>query len=216
MHAAFPRFTPEIGQVMRLGAGAMPQPLEAAGGALLANGMAILLKLGFGFVMRDCLLDAARSRKGMAFFQDNFVFTDPRVPGGQRYYQGKFLIRTRRPGDDMNVWLRFCPQPETLFKDTPFGRSVDPAAVIAAEALSEAEAERIEQDSDQVDLVIRFKDVDSIMGLIGRSDADMVGLLLENVVQLSGNVGHLFKLGALAKNVERALGLSPSSEREGP
>ncbi|MHB0984956.1 MAG: hypothetical protein ACYC05_05095 [Sulfuricella sp.] len=209
MHAAFPRFPEEIHRVMRLGAGAgaMPQLLEAAGGTLLANGMAILLKLGFGYVMRDSLLGETPSGKAMAFFKENFVFTDPNAPGGQRYYQGKFLIRTRRPGDDMNVWLRFCPEPERLFKATPFGTALDPLAVIATEVLSEAEAERIEKDPGQVDLVIRFRDVDSIVGLIGRPNVDIVGLLLENIVQLTGNVGHLFKLGALAKNVELALDL---------
>ena len=207
MHAAFPRFPQEILQVMRVGTniGGMPQLLGAAGGTLLASGMAVLLKVGFGYVMRDSLLGEAQSKKAMAFFKENFVFTDPNAVGGQRYYQGKFLIRTRRPDDDMNVWLRFCPEPEKLFKNTLFGRVLDPLAVIVTDVLSETEAEQIEMDPGQVDLVIRFKDVNSIVSLIGRPNVDIVGLLLENIVQLTGNVGHLFKLGALAKNVELAL-----------
>jgi hypothetical protein len=209
MHAAFPRFPEALHRVMRIGneTSGMPQVLEAAGGTLLANGMAVLLKLGFGYVMRDALLGEAQSRKAMAFFRENFVFTDPNVAGGHHYYQGKFLIRTRRAGDDMNVWLRFCPNPDALFRDTPFGRALDPLAVIATDVLNEKEADKVENDPAQVDLVIRFKDVNSIVGLIGRPSVDIVGLLLENTVQLTGNVGHLFKLGALAKSVELALDL---------
>ena len=207
MHAAFPRFPQEILHVMRLGtdAAGMPQLVNAAGGTLLAGGMAVLLKAGFGYVMRDSLLGEAQSRKATAFFKENFVFIDPCAVGGQRYYQGKFLIRTRHPGDDMNVYLRFCPEPDKLFRNTPFGRVMDPLAVIATDVLSETEAERIEKDPERVDLVIRFKDVNSIVSLIGRPNIDIVGLLLENIVQLTGNVGHLFKLGALAKNIELAL-----------
>ncbi|MFY9270350.1 MAG: hypothetical protein WAO55_11460 [Candidatus Manganitrophaceae bacterium] len=209
MHAAFPCFTPSLHRVMRVGsdAGGMPRWAEAAGGTVLANGIAALLKFGFGYVMRDCLVSEAGSKKGMAFFNENFVFTDPQAPGGRRYYQGQFLIRTRRAGDEMNVWLRFCPKPEALFKQSFFGRILDPLAVVVAEALDESEAERIEKDPSRVDLVIRFKDVASIIGLVGRPSVDIVGLLLENTVQLTGNVGHLFKLGALAKNVESALDL---------
>ena len=211
MHAAFPRFPAEIHQVMRLGAGAAPlaKVLDSAGGTLLAGGMALLLRLGFGFVLRYALLGPVQSGKAMAFFKENFVFTDPNAAGGQRYYQGKFLIRTRHPGDDMNVWLRFCPEPDKLFRKTLFGDALDPKAVIATEVLTEARADAVESDPERVDLVIRFRDVDSIVGLIGRPNVDIVGLLLENVVQLTGNVGHLFKLGAVAKNVELALDLPP-------
>ena len=207
MHAGFPCFSKEIQQVMRLGVGdnEVPELVDAVAGPVLAAGMAVLFKLGFGYVMRDCLLDKEQSEKAMAFFDENFIFRDP---NGQRYYQGKFLLRTRKPADNMNVWLRFCPEPDELFTDTPFGRTINSLNVVETEVVNEEEAARLERDPDKVDLVISFKDIDSIVGMVGREDVDIVGLLLENVVQLTGNVGHLFKLGAIAKNIELELGLT--------
>jgi len=209
MHAGFPSFSADIQQVMRLGArdSQVPELVDSIAGPVLAGGMAVLLKLGFGYVMRDCLLDKQQSKKAMEFFDENFIFRDPNASDGQRFYQGKFLLRTRKPGDNMNVWLRFCPEPDELFVDTPFGRNINSLKVVATDVVDEDEATRLERDPDKVDLVIRFKDIDSIVGLIGREDVDIVGLLLENVVQLTGNVGHLFKLGAIAKNIELELGL---------
>ncbi len=210
MHAAFPCLTREIHDVMRRGAraGDIPEVMEAAGGTIIASGMALLLKLGFGYVMRDSLLDKGRSEEAMRFFQDNFVITDPNAPGGERYYQGKFLIRTRKAGDNMNVYLSFCPKPEELFVDTPFGCCLNPMAVVSTKILDEERAQHLENSPDRVDLVIRFKDNAAILGLIGQPEVDIVGLLLDNVVQLTGNVGHLFKLGAIAAETEAALGLS--------
>jgi len=214
MHAGFPCFTKELQGVFRLGAdnADLPEHFEALGGTILAGGMAVLLKLGFGYVMRDSLLDKERSQKALNFFSNNFVFTDPNSPTGESYYQGKFLIRTRKAGDDMNVYLKFCEDPDDLFTDTPFGRCLNPLAVVSTEVLDEEEADRVEQNPDLVDLVIRFKDINSILGLIGREDVDVVGLLLENVVQLTGNVGHLFKLGAVAKDTEMELGLDNNNQ----
>lgn len=209
MHAGFPCFSQDIQQVMRLGAGdrEVPELVDSIAGPVLAGGVAVLLKLGFGYVLRDCLLSKEQSEKAMAFFDENFIFTDPNAVNGQRYYQGKFLLRTRKPGDNMNVWLRFCPEPDDLFIDSIFGRAINSLKVVETEVVDEDEAARLERDPDKIDLVIRFKDIDSIVGLIGRKDVDIVGLLLENVVQLTGNVGHLFKLGAIAKNIELELGL---------
>ena len=209
MHAGFPCFSQDIQRVMRLGAeqGDMPQALQAVGGTLLASGMAVMLKLGFGYVVRDSLIDNNRSQKAMAFFNENFVFDDPNTSNGKRYYQGKFLIRTKKAGDQMNVYMRFCPQIDNLFVESVFGQCLNPLAIVDTEVLTEKEADQIEQDPDKVDLVIRFRDINSILGLIGREQVDIVGLLLENVVQLTGNVGHLFKLGAIAKEIETELGL---------
>ena len=214
MHAGFPCYTQDINQVLRLGeqsgahTGELAQFINKASGTILANGMAMLLKLGFGFIMRDGLLDKEQSRKAEAFFDENFVITDPNAPGGQRYYQGKYLITTRKAADDMNVWLQFCPKPDELYCNTPFGRALNPLAVVSATPLSEKEAEAVAKDPDKVDLVIQFKDVQSIVGLVGREQVDIVGLLLENLVQLKGNVAHLFKMGAIAKNIELDLGLA--------
>jgi len=210
MHAGFPCFSKEIQQVMRLGVGdsEVPELVDAVAGPVLAAGMAVLFKLGFGYVMRDCLLDKEQSEKAMAFFDENFIFRDPNAPNGQRYYQGKFLLRTRKPGDNMNVWLRFCPEPDQLFTESPFGKTINSLNVVETEVVDEEQAARLERDPDKVDLVISFKDIDSIVGMIGREDVDIVGLLLENVVQLTGNVGHLFKLGAIAQNIELELGLT--------
>lgn len=210
MHAGFPCFPRDIQRVIDLGMDhkiASSSFVDGVGGPVLAGGMALLLKLGFGYIMRDCLLDRKRSEKAMAFFDENFVIRDPNAPGGQRFYQGRFLLRTRKPGDNMNVWLRFCPEPDELFVDGPFGRTIDALKVVRADVVDETEAEGLESNPDKVDLVIRFKDIDAILGLIGNEDVDIVDLLLQNVVQLTGNVGHLFKLGAIATNIEIELGL---------
>ena len=34
------------------------------------------------------------------------------------------------------------------------------------------------------------------------TDADVVQLLLENLVQITGNFGHMFKFGAIGKSVQ--------------
>lgn len=213
MHAGIPFFSRDTQQVIKLGniSDELPGALESLGGSLLSNGIAIVMKLGFGYVMRDSLIDQERSDKAMKFFEDNFVFIDPNAPGGKRYYQGTFLIRTRKGGDDLNVYMKFCDEPEKLFIDNPFdlteGPCLNPLAVVSSEALTEKEADRIEQDPDKVDLVMRFKDIASILKLAERTEVDGVGLLLENVVQMKGNVGHLFKLGAIATETTLVLDL---------
>lgn len=209
MHAAFPRFSREINQIMQLGTvnSTASELMDRAGGRFLAEGMAKLLKLGFGFLMWDSIFNRGQPEKAETFFNENFVIKDFTVPGGKRYYQGKFLIRTKKPDDDMNVLLKFCPQPGKLFKKTFLGTFLDPVSVITTETLKENQADRIEKDQDQVDLVIRFKDVKSIKGLLKQPDVDMVDLLLNNVVQLTGNIGHLFKLGAIAQNVKSEVDL---------
>ena len=213
MHAGFPCLTPDLQKTLMLGAnsavdlGEIPPFLDKAAGRLLAVGMAVLLRLGFGYLLRDCHLEPEQAKKAEAFFQENFVIVDPNAPGGQRYYQGKFLIRTNRREDDMNVLLKFCPDPEKLYIATPFGKALNSLAVVSTEVLDEAAADRAEKDPGQVDLVIRFKDVESILGLLGRSNVDIVGLLLENLVQLTGHMGHLFKLGAIATDIQLSLDL---------
>ncbi len=205
MHAGFPQFTSNLIKVMQTGAGAdetLRPFLSKTGGTLLANSMALLIQLGFGFIMRDSLLGVKQAEHASQFFTDNFVIIDPLMPNGKRYYQGKFLIRTRRPGDDMNVYFCFCPDPSNLFTHMPWGDCLDPTQVVKTEVLTESEADQLENNPDKVDLVIKFKDIDAITGLIGRPDADIVGLLLESLVQLKGNVGHLFKLGAIGSNIQ--------------
>jgi hypothetical protein len=210
MHATIPSLPHGVHQLLRSGvksgeqSGELKGLFDRAEGWMLANGMAVLLKLGFGFLLSEGL-DETKAAKAKAFFEENFVIKDPNVEGGIRYYQGKFLIRTRKPDDDMNVWLKFCPDPTDLYRQTPLGKRLNPKAILVTEVLTEEEAERVETDPDKVDLVIRFKDSKSILGLIERPDADVVGLLLENLVQLTGNFGHMFKLGAIGKNVELML-----------
>lgn len=213
MHAGFPCLMPNLQKTLKLGAttgvasGELPDFLNQASGRLLAEGMAVLLKLGFGFLLRDCHLDEKQSKKANAFFEENFVIIDPNAPGGQRYYQGKFLIRTSKADDDMNVLLKFCPEPDKLYIDTPFGKALNSLAVVATEVMNESKADRLQHEPGQVDLLIRFKDVESIVGLLGRQGVDIVGLLLENLVQMTGHVGHLFKLGAIATDVQLSLDL---------
>lgn len=205
MHAGFPQFSPQLSSVLRVGLedSAVKALLVRGGGHVVADALALLLRLGFGFVMRQSLLDPTQSQKAMRFFEDNFEIDDPQAPGGKRYYQGRFLIRTSREGDDMNVLVAFCPEPQALFCERPWGRTLDPAAVVRTQVLDEAAAAARERE---VDLVIRFRDVEAILGLAGRAGGvDVVGLLLENLVQLTGNVGHLFKLGAIGADVQLAL-----------
>lgn len=207
MHAGFPCFYSDLQKVMRMGSQQTPDFIDSVAGPMVAGGLALLLELGFGYILRDCLASEQQAKKALEFFDENFVFRSPNVSGGLSYYQGKFLLCTRKPGDDMNVWLRFCPEPGKLFQDSVFGRNLDSSEVVKTKVVDEKEAAKLERDPDKVDLVIRFKDVDSILGLAGRDNVDIVGLLLENTVQLTGNVGHLFKLGAIATNISKELGL---------
>ena len=205
MHAGFPQITPGLLSTLNSGMQSDVQlkgALSQAGGHLVAEGLALTLRLGFTLILRNGLLDEAQSRRAQRFFEDNFEITDPQSEGGKRYYQGRFLIRTRRAGDDMNVLLEFCPEPDELYCDMPWGRSLAPFAVVHTRAMDEQEADVMERT---VDLVIRFKDAETIIGLIGQPDVDIVGLLLKNLVQLTGNVGHLFKLGAISADVQRMI-----------
>lgn len=205
MHAGFPQVTTGILRTLNSGMQSDTQLkglLSQGGGHMVAEGMALALRLGFGLILRDGLLDEAQSRRAQTFFADNFEIIDPMEPGGKRYYQGRFLIRTRRAGDDMNVLLEFCPNPDRLYRNMPWGACLDPFAVVQTRVMDEDEADVKERE---VDLVIRFKDAETILGLIGQQNVDIVGLLLQNLVQLTGNVGHLFKLGAIGADVQRLI-----------
>lgn len=210
MHATIPSLPQGVQHLLQSGtyagelSGEMEGLIDRAGGRLLAKGMATLIKLGFGFLVCEGL-DEEKERRAEAFFDENFVIRDPNVPGGVRYYQGKFLIRTKKPEDDMNVYICFCPNPDDLYHDTPLGRRLNPDAIVSTEAVTEAEAELIEKDPDKMDLVIRFKDLQAILGLVERPDADVVQLLLENLVQITGNFGHMFKFGAIGKSAQLVL-----------
>ncbi|MDH5300548.1 MAG: hypothetical protein OEW58_04225 [Gammaproteobacteria bacterium] len=210
MHAGFPNYSQHLHSVLTLGRNheKIPQIVEKLGGPIVAKGVAALVEFGFVFVMRDALLDPAHRNRATRFFDDNFVIRDPYVKGGQRYYNGKFLLRTKKPGDNMNVHIEFCKNPDALFCDTPFGKTINPLEIVTTTTLTENQALAIERNPDKVDLVIAFKDLASIINLIGRDEVDVVGLLLENMVQLTGNVGHLFKLGAIACEVERFIGVA--------
>ncbi|MDE2387953.1 MAG: hypothetical protein KGN35_02540 [Betaproteobacteria bacterium] len=210
MHATIPALPDGIHYILKSGIqlseadGSLAGLLNRMEGTLLAAGMAALIKLGFGFLISPGLSEP-KVEKARHFFDDNFVIKDPNAPGGIRYYQGKILIRTRKPQDDMNVLIKFCPDPQALFIETPFGKQLNPIAIVTTEALSEAEADRIERDPNEVDLIIRFKDTQAILGLAGRPNADVAQLLIENLVQITGNFGHMFKFGAIGKNVQMAM-----------
>lgn len=210
MHATLPALPEGIHHILRNGfqighaTGNLADLLSRAEGKILANGMAALIKLGFGFLISEGLSDR-KAKQAQDFFQDNFVIKDPMATGGIRYYQGKILIRTRKPEDDMNVLIRFCPDTDALYIDTPIGKRFNPCAIVDTKVLSEEEAGRIEQNPDKVDLVIRFKDAKAILELAERPNADVVQLLLQNLVQITGNFGHMFKFGAIGKNVQKVL-----------
>jgi len=210
MHVTLPAMPNGIHHVLKSGLNLGEHNRELSGllsraeGKLLANGMAALIKLGFGFLISEGLTDE-KAEQAQAFFDENFVIRDPYAPGGIRYYQGKILIRTRKPEDDMNVLIRFCPDPESLHYKSPVGKRFNPCGIVDTQVLTEKEAEQIEQDPDRVDLVIRFKDSKAILSLTERPDADVVQLLLENLVQITGNFGHMFKFGAIGKNIQALL-----------
>ncbi|MBF0587757.1 MAG: hypothetical protein HQL53_01365 [Magnetococcales bacterium] len=204
MHAGFPRFPQGLEKILGLN----QKYLERLAGRALAQVMATALEWGFAILFRDSLLNNRQVERANRMFKDAFVFVDPDAPDGVRFYQGKFLIRTKTRGDDMNVWFHFCPNPDKLFRKRYwlFGKKIlNPDAIIESGVLNEEEADRMEQNPNAVDLIIRFKDSASIVSLVSRGNADMVGLLLDNVVQLTGNTGHLFKLGAVATNLESAV-----------
>jgi len=210
MHATIPALPGGIHYILKSGIelgeadGTLSGLLNRMEGTMLAAGMAIMIKLGFGFLINPGLSES-QAKKAQHFFENNFVIKDPNVADGIRYYQGKILIRTRKPQDDMNVLIKFCPDPEALYIQTPFGRQLNPAAIVTTEALSETEADRIERDPNEVDLMIRFKDTQAILGLAGRPNVDVAQLLIENLVQITGNFGHMFKFGAIGMNVQKAM-----------
>ncbi len=200
MHAAIPHFRNEIKRVMQIGGMSSNASglVNQMNGKLLAEGIAVALKLGFGYIMmRDNI------NRGRDFFEENFVMNDPLSQNGKRYYQGKFLLRTKKVDDDMNVYFCFCPKPQELL----IGDGVlNPDAVIDVKTMDEAQADKLEKDPDKVDLVLRFKDAETIKDLLGSGGSvDVASLMIENLVQISGNSGHIFKLGAIAKNVELSL-----------
>lgn len=210
MHATIPALPHGIHYILKSGIqlgetdGTLSGLLNRMEGKMLAAGMAVMIKLGFGFLINPGLSES-QAKKAQHFFENNFVIKDPNVPGGIRYYQGKILIRTRKPQDDMNVLVKFCPDPEALYMQTLLGRQLNPAAIVTTEALSETEADRIEHDPNEVDLVIRFKDTQAILGLAERPNVDVAQLLIENLVQITGNFGHMFKFGAIGMNVQVAM-----------
>lgn len=210
MHAAFPAFTKEIINGMSLGAKnkKIPKQFDKIRGTFTAGAMALLLRV-FGWVGSVSFflrLFGRQSKNALNYFTENFEIVDPTVNGGKRYYQGKFLFRTDKPDDNMNVMLKFCPEPERLFKNSLFGsRILNPDAIVSTEVLTEEAANAIENDPNNVDVVIYFKDVQTILGLVGKPDMDLVNMLLGNLVHIKGNVGHIFKFGSIAANLKSIL-----------
>ena len=207
MHATLPSLPSGIQKLMFSGMPAegikngLEGLVDLGAGRIMSAGMAKLIELGFGFLICDDL-DSFKEQKAQAFFEENFVIKDPNAKGGIRYYQGQFLIRTSKPEDDINVYIRFCPNTDNLYKN---GR-LNACAIVSAEAMTEAEAEQTEKDPNKVDLIIRFKDIKAILGLLERPDIDPVQLLLENQVLITGNFGHMFKFGAIGKNAQQVIG----------
>ena len=141
--------------------------------------------------------------------------------GAEALYQGRFLIRTQQPTDQMNVWFGFLQGNGFLGSMNKFvkklrdktGDRVDFYSIlkstdlVSTKTLNEAEADQYENDPDRVDLVLRFKDIPSIYGLLEAKSLDMVDLMFKNLLQIKGNQNHMYKLGAITKNLQLALGL---------
>jgi hypothetical protein len=187
---------------------------SALEGRIVARVIALLIKLGFrAFSTLDSVL------KRDSFFEENFIILDDQ--GKESLYRGRFLIRTDHPGDQMNVWFGFL-QHRWMFD--PFVRFLKRIKektndridlysfllskfLVASKVLTEEEADRYETDPERVDLVLRFKDLESIYGLLKTQDLDMVNLMFKNLLQIRGNQNHLYKLGSITKNLQLALGL---------
>ena len=182
-------------------------------GKLVAKVMALLIEHGFqAFASVNALV------KRRSFFEENFIILDDNAK--EALYRGKFLIRTMQPDDQMNVWFGFL-QSGGLFallikffkylRDKT-GDRIDfysilrSANLVSTKTLSEAEADQYENDPDRVDLVLRFKDIATIYRLLQSSNLDMVDLMFKNLLQIYGNQNHLYKLGAITKNLQLALG----------
>ncbi len=182
-------------------------------GKLVAKVMALLIEHGFqAFATVNALV------KRRSFFEENFIILDDDAK--EALYRGKFLIRTMQPDDQMNVWFGFL-QSGGLFallikffkvlRDKT-GDRIDfysilrSANLVSTKTLSEAEADQYENDPDRVDLVLRFKDIATIYRLLQSSNLDMVDLMFKNLLQIYGNQNHLYKLGAITKNLQLALG----------
>lgn len=212
MHSAFPQFTNEIAKISSRNK-KVKKFIDKIGGKITAEGMSTVLKILFSLTITASIWKSIVNRyslgilykKHKKFFVENMEILDPSVDGGKRYYQGKILFRTDKEGDDMNVLLKFCPEPDKLYKKTIFGRFPDPGRVISTEVLDEKKAARIEKDPDKVDVVIYFKDVKSLLGM--KPDMELTDLLLNNLMHIKGNVGHLFKFGSIATNIKLAFGL---------
>ncbi|MCP4255814.1 MAG: hypothetical protein GY775_20925 [Candidatus Scalindua sp.] len=217
MHAAFPQINSEILSVVVEGIrrAKLDKQLDKIAGTALANGMARALKLVFGFTTISSTWKSVVNymslgrlyKKDIDFLVENFEIQDSSVEGGKRYYQGRILFRTDKQGDDMNVLLEFCPDPDKLFRNTIFGRVPDPGTIVSTKVLKEKDADKIENNPDKVDIVILFRDIEAILGLMKNPNIDLVGLLLDNLMHVRGNVGHIFKFGAIATNLKLAFGL---------
>jgi hypothetical protein len=183
-------------------------------GKIVAKVMAILIEHGF---QAFSAFDAAVKRN--SFFEENFIILDDK--GKEALYQGRFLIRTMQPDDQMNVWfgfsqgswlldplIRIFKKIKDITKDRidlySFLRSI---TLVSTKTLNEKEADEYENDPDRVDLVLRFKDIPSIYGLLQSQDLDMVDLMFKNLLQIYGNQNHMYKLGAITRNLQLALGL---------
>ena len=183
-------------------------------GKIVAKVMALLIEHGFqAFSTLDALV------KRNSFFEENFFMLDDK--GDPALYQGRFLIRTQEPHDQMNVWFGFLQgnrlfkRLNQLFKDIrdktddkiDFYSILQSTDLVSTKVLSEQDADKYENDPDQVDLVLRFKDIPSIYGLLQSQDLNMVELMFKNLLQINGNQNHMYKLGAIAKNLQLELGL---------
>jgi len=187
---------------------------SALEGRIVARVMALLIEHGFqAFSALDSLL------KRESFFEENFIILDDK--GKESLYRGRFLIRTDHPDDQMNVWFGFLQsrwlfEPLVRFLKRIKEKTNDHIDIysfllstnlISTKILTEEEADRYENDPDRVDLVLRFKDLESIYGLLKAQDLDMVDLMFKNLLQIRGNQNHMYKLGSVTKNLQLALGL---------
>ena len=220
MYTGFYQFRTDFVKVLQSGsdqremARKKTKSFTALEGKIVAKVMAILIEHGFqAFSAFDAVV------KRNSFFEENFMILDDK--GKEALYQGRFLIRTMQPDDQMNVWfgfsqgswlldplIRISKKIRDITKDRidfySFLRSI---TLVSTKTLNEKEADEYENDPDRVDLVLRFKDIPSIYGLLQSQDLDMVDLMFKNLLQIYGNQNHMYKLGAITRNLQLALGL---------
>jgi hypothetical protein len=165
--------------------GALPVLFPANDSQHTANTMAKLLEFAFSRYYSDPVL-----------FAEDFEMLDD--VGNLTYYHGRFLIRTKE-NRGMNVWFGFAQDFDPKSKRSLY----DKLKRVTVRTLSDEDAERAEHNLFGADLIIRFKNIETMQELFTETNVDVAQLLLDGKLQVYGNLNHLFRLGAIFEKLQR-------------